>query len=217
MEKIITYIVIFLTLLSCDNQTAPNIATNEIEIGDFVFQFPENFKLVKENGVDSYVGHISDGKIDFHFDYGYYSNSLDKSISEFLAQDVWKWNALGRHGLLHSGAELSSIANEIILIDCQTRDSLNYINSYLYKGDTIDYELTIPSEIRNVKIEMDTIDNITYKLVRKSNVLGLYAKNLNGFNKSINSHIALSITTSKLNNEEIKTAYEILRSCKLKK
>jgi hypothetical protein len=84
---------------------------------------------------------------------------------------------------------------------------------YKYKADTLTYEVNLPKEIREIKIEIDTIDNVAYKLVRKSNYVGLYAKNLNGFNKSINSYLALSIVASELNARETEIACEILRSC----
>ncbi len=217
MTRIVAYIVIFLTLTSCRDESTSNHIQAEIEIGVFTFQFPQDFKLIKEQGIDSYVGKLSNGKIDFQFDYGYYSNSFDKSITEYIGQDVWKLNALGQYGLLPSGTELSGIAKETVLISCQTKDSIRYINLYEYKGDTLFYELTIPKEILDTKIEMDTIDNVAYKYVRKSNYVGLYAKNLSGFNKSINSYLALSIDASDLSTEETEIAYEILRSCKLQK
>lgn len=217
MRRTVAYIVIFLTLASCGDKSNSNYIETEIEIGAFTFQFPQDFKLIKEQGIDSYVGKVSNGKIDFQFDYGYYSNSLDKSIAEYLEQDVWKWNALGRYGLLPSGTELSGIAKETALISCQTEDSIKYINFYMFKGDTLSYKLTIPKEILETKIEIDTIDSVVYKYVRKSNYVGLYAKNLRGFNKSINSYLALSIVASDLNKEETEIAYEILRSCKRQK
>lgn len=218
MTKIFLHIAIFTLLVcSCSSEKESNAAHNEIEIGEFAFQFPHDFKLLKEKGIDSHVGRISNEKIDFQFDYGYYSNSLDKSISEYLGQDVWKWNALGQHGLLPSGAELSGIAKETALIGFQTDDSIKYINLYMFKGDTLSYEITIPKEILETKIKIDTIDNVVYKYVRKSNYVGLYAKNLRGFKKSINSYLALSIVANGLNKEETKIAYEILRTCKLRK
>jgi hypothetical protein len=217
MRRTVAYIVIFLTMVSCGDESKSNHIRTEIEIGDFNFQFPQDFKLIKEQGIDSYVGKVSNGKIKFQFDYGYYSNSLDKTISEYLGQDVWKWNALGQHGLLPSGTELSGIAKETVLIGFQTDDSIKYINLYMFKGDTLSYELTIPKEILETKIEIDTIENVVYKYVRKSNYVGLYAKNLRGFNKSINSYLALSINASNLNEEETEVAYEILRTCKLQK
>lgn len=213
----LVYIAIVLTLTSFGDKTVFDDSDNQIEIGVFTFLFPKGFKLIKEQGTDSYAAKISNGKIIFRFDYGYYSNSLDRSIKEYLSQDVWKWNGLGQNDLLPSGTDLLKVAKGVTLIDSQTNDSLNYHNLYLYKGDTIEYELAIPEEIRNTRIEMDTIDDIAYKFVRKSDYVGLYAKDLKSFNKSINSYMALSIDASDLSREETEIAYEILRSCKSRK
>lgn len=216
MRSKITYIIIFLILVSCGGYSKSNKIDNDIEIGFLIFKFPKDFKLNKEQGIDSNVGKVSNGKIKFQFDYGYYANSLDISISDYLGKEVWKWNVLGQYGLHSSEIELSAIAKEINLISCQTEDSIKYINVYLFKQDTLSYELTIPKEILETKIEIDTIDNVVYKYVRKSNYVGLYAKNLRSFNKSINAYLALSIFADNLNEKDCQLANKILRSCKLK-
>ncbi len=216
MTKTVVHIVILsLLACSCSFEKESNEANNEIEIGEYAFQFPQDYKLIKEKGIDSNVGRVSNEKIDFQFDYGYYSNSLDKSIYEYLSEDVWKWNALGRNNLLPEG-DVTGKAKEIELIYYSTSDSIKYTLLFLYKSDTIKYDLKIPDEMRNVKIEIDTVDYVVYKFVRKYNYVGLYAKNLKSFNNSINSYKALSITSDKLSPEETEKCYEILRSCKLK-
>lgn len=203
--------------MSCSSETTSIDSSKHIEIGDFTLQFPNNYKLIKEKGIDSYVGKVSNGKIDFQFDYGYYSNSLEESIFEYLSEDIWSWNALGQHGLLPSGTDLSAIAKEIKLIYSKTEDSIKYTNLYQFKGDTLTYELTIPKELRETKFAIDTVENVVYKFVRKRNYVGLYAKNLGTYNKSINSHLALSIEASDLSEEETEKAFKILRSCKIQK
>jgi hypothetical protein len=217
MKRTVTYILIFLALVSCEDESKSEHNATKIEIGVFTFQFPQGFKLYTEKGIDSFVGKITNGKIDFQFDYSNYSNSLDKTISEYLEQDVWKWNALGLYGLLPSGTDLSAINKEISLISSQTEDSIRYINLYEFKEDTLSYELSIPKAILDTKFEIDTIDNVLYKYVRKRNYVGLYVKKLNGIHNSNNSIQVLSIVASDLNNKETEIAYKILRSCKLQK
>ena len=216
MTKTVLHIAIFTLLAcSCSSKKESKAAKNEIEIGEYVFQFPQDFKLIKEKGIDSHVGRASNEKIDFQFDYGYYSNSLDKSIDEYLTEDVWKWNALRRNNLLPEG-DVTGKTKEMELIDYVTSDSIKYTLLFLYKSDTIKYDLNIPDEMRNVKIEIDTVDHVVYKFVRKEDYVGLYAKNLKSFNNSINSCKSLSITSDKLSHEETEKCYKILRSCKLK-
>tara|TARA_A100000171_G_C2123827_1_gene142329 strand:+ start:930 stop:1739 length:810 start_codon:yes stop_codon:yes gene_type:complete len=51
---------------------------HKIDLGAFSIETPSEFKYIKEQGIDSYVGLITN-KIDtFYFDYGWYSNELDE-------------------------------------------------------------------------------------------------------------------------------------------
>ena len=131
MKKTVLHIAIFSLLATSCGPNRETIAPNcEIEVGEYSFQFPQDFELIKEKGVDSYVGKISNGEIDFQFDYGYYSNSLDKSIDEYLSDDVWKWNALGRSNLLPEG-DITGIAERTELISYNTSDSIHYTMLFL--------------------------------------------------------------------------------------
>ncbi len=217
MTKTVLHIAISALLFSaCKSDSPTNNSEGNIEVGNYTFRFPQGYELIKEQGIDSYIGKISNGKIDFQFDYGYYSNSLDKSVDEYLSEDVWKWNALGSNNLLPEG-DVTGIADDTELISFSTFDSIEYKLLFVYKSDTIEYGLKVPEEIRKVKIEIDTIDNVRYKFVRSDDYVGLYAKNLKSFNKSINSYKVLSIIATKLSPEETEKCYEILLSCKLKK
>ena len=126
MTRTLIHIIIILFILtSCDTKSNVNESKNEIEIGEYIFQFPYDFKLIKEKGIDTYVGKISNGKIDFQFDYGYYSNKLEKSIHEYLSQDVWKWNALGKNDLLPEG-DVTGYTSKMKLLKYETSDSINF-------------------------------------------------------------------------------------------
>lgn len=63
--KNIVILILFSILFSCNENL------NTIKIGEFTFQFPNDFKLINEQGIDSYNGKVSNGKIRFQFDYGY--------------------------------------------------------------------------------------------------------------------------------------------------
>ena len=215
LSKTILHITILVSIISaCASDNDAQEHRNEIEIGEYVFEFPQDYKLIKEKGVDSYVGKISNGKIDFQFDYGYYSNSLNNSIQEYLVDDTWKWIALEQNDLLPS-SDASEVADHTELIAYSTIDSIEYTLLYRHDADTIAFDLKVPDKIRNAHIEIDTIDNIMYKFVRSDDRVGLYAKNLKHFNESLNSHKALSIIAEKLSIDETKECYEILKSCKL--
>lgn len=216
MTKTVLHIAISALLVSaCNSDSSVNKNEGNIEIGNYIIHFPQDYKLIKEKGIDSYVGKISNGQIDFPFDYGYYSNSLNKSVDKYLSEDTWKWNALGRNNLLPEG-DVTGMTDDTELISYSTSDSIEYELLFLHKSDTIEYVLTVPEEIRKVNIQIDTIENVMYKFVRSDDYVGLYAKDLKSFNKSINSYRALSIIATQLSPEETEKCYEILRSCKLK-
>lgn len=213
-----TFIFIFslaLLITCCQTKNKSTGTFKEIAVGDYIFKFPKDFKLIKEKGLDSDVGKISNGKIKFEFDFGYYSNSFEKSLQEYFNFEVWKTNALTIRYPKLSMDEL--LKKEIKLIKSETFDSVNYTLFFLHKKDTILYNIVIPEEIRAAKIELDTIDNLVCKLIQTDEYVGLYLKNLNEFKESINSYLALSIRADGLNSKERKVALKILRTYKLKK
>lgn len=69
-------ILLIALFLSCTN----NIQT--LDVGKFTIQVPSNWNIVKEDGIDSYVGKIAiDEKDTISFDLGWYSNSLEEDTS----------------------------------------------------------------------------------------------------------------------------------------
>lgn len=53
-----------------------------INLGKFQIQTPKEYKFYRLNGVDSYVGGITNGIDTLQFDYGLYSNTLGKYARE---------------------------------------------------------------------------------------------------------------------------------------
>lgn len=49
-----------------------------IKLGSFSLETPVTFRFLKYNGIDSYVGRITNGIDNLTFDYGWYSNDLSK-------------------------------------------------------------------------------------------------------------------------------------------
>ena len=77
-------LLLFLFLISCQRK---NIAskTNIIEVSEgeksFSMTLPKKWKYASQNGIDSFVGDIvKRRKKILHFDYGYYSNSLENPV-----------------------------------------------------------------------------------------------------------------------------------------
>jgi len=216
MKTALICAILAFLLVSCTSQKNTTSATHEIEIGEYVFQFPKDFQLIKERGVDSHVGKVSNGKIEFNFDYGYYSNKLDKSIEDYFSSESCKWNALGANGLLSNG-DVTGFINKVNLCNYQTIDSVHYTFYYLCGQDTIAHDVVLPEKYRSTIIEKDTVENAVYKWVNASDYIGLYAYDMGAFNKSIRSYLALLITSKNVSPKERQLGMKILRTCKLKK
>ena len=78
-------IIALVTLISCNDNVRKKVKDlNIIEIGSYQFDFPNDFKLVKGNGIDSYVGEVIGDSLTIEFDYGYYSNSFTETPDEYL-------------------------------------------------------------------------------------------------------------------------------------
>jgi hypothetical protein len=60
------------------SQTA-HVGWTRLDAGTFSLYAPAGWELHKEQGIDSYVGEVSDGRIVLQFDYGLYSNPLDEA------------------------------------------------------------------------------------------------------------------------------------------
>lgn len=55
---------------------------HQIDLGAFELSSPTDFKYVRQKGIDSYVGLITNGIDTLHFDFGWYSNDLsDRKFS----------------------------------------------------------------------------------------------------------------------------------------
>lgn len=68
-------------LCSCSPKNAdvylasPKADWHKIDLGSFELEAPKDYKYKQRQGIDSYVGQISNGKTTFEFDYGWYSNN----------------------------------------------------------------------------------------------------------------------------------------------
>ena len=205
--------LVLCVFVSCNSNSD---SKNEIEIGEYILEFPKGFKLIPEKGFDSYVGKISNGKIDFQFDFGYYSNTLDKSIHEYVADDFWKSFAVAESYSL-PGGDVTGFADSTQFLYYETDDSISYTLFYLHQSDTIDLEIKVPQKMLETKIEIDTLNQVIYKLVHSRDYAGLHAKNLNNYSKSMNAYKTLTLIVQDVNKQESELVLGVLRSCRLKK
>lgn len=180
-----------------------------MEIGSYQFRVPSNFELIEERGIDSYVGKIQGDSLQLAFDFGYYSSSLAKTPEEFLEEENWRWEAAYQFmesGVTYDNNNYPKI--ETVDIRPVSKDDsivergVDYIAICTYNDSTFEYPIFLPEETEEVTFHLDTIDNCARRIVvahdPKKGVTGINLRDLNGFNKSMNSYLSLSLSTSNL-------------------
>jgi len=222
--KTLIAIVVILTLFSCEqtSKTATD-GWETIVIGDYVFDFPPDFKLVEEQGIDSYVGEIQGDSIRFGFDFGYYLSDFGQTTEEYLKDGFWKQHL--PHRFMREGTTYDRINTpkvEILNIRTATiQDSIigkgcDYVAKCKHVKTKFDFPIYIPEEIKQVYYAIDTIENQHRKMVwakdPKKGRTGIYLKDLYTYNKSLNSSLALSMSTGSLTKEQQELVLKIFKT-----
>ena len=209
-------------MTSCQNRPK-----GPIMIGIYSFTFPKEFDLIKENGIDSYVGKIANKSISLDFDYGYYSNKLISSPEEYIESKLWL-NQFIDNCNMETPAERQVSISDISIVDIRKAnfsDNLHDSQSdYIailkwLKGEQFEYPIQIPEDLKSYAIKIDTIQGCMRKIVLAKDpskgITGIYLQNLNAFNESINSFPALSMSTSHLSKGQQDTLLEIFNTIKI--
>jgi hypothetical protein len=220
LKKILTVIILLLGL-GCDIKSKKQVDTwKPIKIGDYLFDFPSDFKLAKETGIDSYVGKIEGDSLAFEFDFGFYSNHLTQTPEEYLKNEFWKSDIESKfmkNNVVYDNKSMPKI--EILTIKPAKTDSLlgkecDYIVHYKHDNKTYYHPIALPEDIKKQNIIIDTIGNVYRKIVspndRGNGIVGIYLAELNG-------RQALSISTSNLTIEQQYIALKILKTGRLDK
>ncbi len=215
--------LIILSLISCNSK---NRNGDYISIDEYSFAFPNDFKLTERNGIDSYVGNISNDSIRLSFDYGYYSNSLIETEKEFLESNTWRHEPSYQFmepGKSYTDENMPKV--EIIdiqkpnLKELQLNPNTDFVASCQYKDSVFTYPFSIPDKIKSVEIIEDTVFNYYRKIViaknPKSGMTGIYMRNLNSYSESINSYLSLSMVTNNLTSEEQIEIVKIFESIRM--
>ena len=223
MKRLLT-ILVTTFLIGCgqiENKSVEKWKT--VEVGDYLFDFPDDFELVTEKGIDSYVGKIKADSMCFGFDFGYYSNDFEQTPQEYLAEGNWRLylpNQFMKDGITYNQTNTPKV--EIIgvrhatLKDSTIGKGCDYVAKCKHNKTVFDYAVYIPTEIKETNYSIDTVDNYYRKIVwakdPKKGTTGIYLKDLNGFNESINSFLALSMVTINLTSKQQELALKIFRT-----
>jgi|SRR5690606_9736023 len=223
MKRLLTFFVIVILFGCGQTEKKSEGQWKTIEVGDYLFDFPSDFELVTEKGIDSYVGKIKGDSIEFGFDFGYYSNDFEQTSQEYLENGFWR-NELSyrfmKEGITYDQTNTPKV--DVMSIRPATiQDSIigkgcDYVAKCKHDKTEFDFAIYIPNEIKQTNYSIDTVDNQYRKIVwakdPQKGTTGIYLRDLNGFNKSINSYLALSMATSKLTSKQQETALKIFKT-----
>lgn len=192
-----------------------------IEVGDYLFNFPPDFKFIEEQGVDSYVGKIKGDDITFEFDFGFYSNDYEQTVDEYLKDGDWRSSIpfqFMKDGITYDHKNMPKV--EIINIrpatakDNPENKKYDFVAECKYENKKFNYPISIPDDIKNQNCRVDTIQNVYRKIVfsrdTKNGITGIYLTKMSGGK-------ALSLYTSNLTKAQQKTALKILGTGRLKR
>lgn len=223
MKRLLTILVTTLQFSCGKIENNSHEKWKTIEVGDYLFDFPANFDLVTEKAIDSYIGKIKGDSILFLSDFGYYSNDFEQTSQEYLDNGFWRDELSYRfmkEGITYNQSNLPKV--DVISIRPATiRDSIigkgcDFVAKCKHYKIEFDFAIYIPNEIKQMNYSIDTVDNQYRKIVwakdPKQGTTGIYLRDLNGFNESINSYLALSMATSNLTNKQQEIVLKILKT-----
>jgi len=223
MKRVFIFPII-LFLCGC-NHTADEWKT--MEIGNYVFDVPSDFKLTEYESIDSYAGKIEGDSMGMGFDFGYYSNSLEQTLEEYLDHGNWRTNLPYRfmkEGITYDQTNMPEVDVLQIRPAASTDSALgkgcDYVATCKHDTTEFDYPIYIPEDIKYMNCTIDTVDNQYRKIMWSEDpykgLTGIYIKDMSSFNEPIHNYTALSMATSELSKEQQKIVLKIIRSVRRK-
>jgi hypothetical protein len=223
MKKLLT-ILLTIFLFGClHTEKESGQQLNTIQVGDYLFDFPIDFKLVEEKGIDSYVGIVRGDSMCFGFDFGYYSSNFEQTPVEYLDKGHWRLNLPSqfmKEGITYDQTNLPKVSvlniRPATLGDSALGGGSDYIARCKLDKTEFDYAVYIPEEIKQLNFAIDTFDRQYRKIViakdPQKGTTGIYIRDLNRFSKSVGNYLALSMATSKLTMQQQEIALKIFRT-----
>ena len=198
-----------------------------IEVGDYLFDFPADFELISGKGIDSYVGKIKGDSMWFGFDFGYYSDDFEQTQQEYLESGFWR-NELSfrfmKPGITYDRTNMPKV-DVLDIRKATAQDStlgkrFDYVAKCKYDQTEFNFAIHIPKEIKQTNYKIDTVNNQYRKVIWSKNpkegTTGIYIRDLDSFNKSINGYLALSMATGNLSIKQQEIALNIFKTVRHK-
>lgn len=151
------YLLFFLLFLYGCNpiRKDKDLKWKTIEIGDFLFDFPSDFKLVKDKGVDSNVGRVVGDSLVFNYDFGYYSSQLTKTPKDCLDSNLITYHAgekFTKPGIIYDKNNWPKVRllklRQATIHDSTLGQGCDYVAICEYKKQKFDYPIFLAVETK---------------------------------------------------------------------
>lgn len=206
----------------------PDGQWSAIEVGDYIFDFPPDFNLVEEKGIDSYVGRIQGDSLQLYFDFGYYSDDFEPTPGEYLEKGLWRLSLSTRFMQNNITYDQTNIPKVDVLNirPATTQDSTlgkgcDYVATCKHERTEFDFPVYLPQEIKQLEFIVDTFANQYRKIVLakdpKKGITGVYLRDLYSYNASINNGLALSMSADELTKKQQEMVLKIFKTGRHKK
>ena len=191
---------------------------HKIDLKAFELSTPKEYKFTPHQGIDSFVGEISNGQVVISFDYGCYSWPGPRDKVEAIARNA-EYVSLASYSHLHFLLDLTAYENDgsvdiskvirdfqnvqllaysdTVELSVEVKGPVDYYYTFEFQGETYKvpfdfYDDTLTNEERYV-FKRDTIDDLlrkTYydRVPSDTMKYGLYLVDLAEFNESMNAH-----------------------------
>lgn len=223
-------IIIVISNYACNNKSIQSLQNTVIDAGPFEVTAPSNFKLVKQQGIDSYVGKVTNGKIEFSFDYGWYSNRGPLTYYDYADKYLFKMHKeeiVSTCGL--SDSTYQTIRANPVILDAKRNskfpsesDKEISITIGVGSGTCTIYTFDMIGDISQnyqTHIISENIDNDTRRKQYYSKLnhkrAGVFIENLEEKRDKKYGHNKLSFSTNDFNEKNSKLIIEILKSVTL--
>lgn len=221
--QIIVRFILIIAIISFSGCTHKKVTLvngwHTIEIVGYEADFPPDFELQEGKGIDSYVGRVKGDSMWFGFDYGYYSSRLIQTPEEYLKGGHWLINVSYQYA--KAGEEIPRIrmlsARAAVKEDSLIGAGCDYVANCFFDTIRFLYPVYLPQEIKEHDFEIDTLGAQYRKIVYAKDpfkgVTGIYMADTTV--SSINSQLAFSMATGRLNANQQQLALKILKSVRL--
>jgi hypothetical protein len=182
--------------------------------------FPADFKLVEEQGIDSYVGKVVGDSIEFQFDYGYYSGNGGSTLKEYLEDKSWledaKFYYIGTGGE-YDGETMPEIEvlsiRPAVLKDSALGEGFDFVAKCQHKDKVFEYPIDVPENIKDAELKRDTIHyqrrGISIAKNPKVGRTSMHIRDLSSYDKSMEAYLALYIASDSISKSQQETVLKI--------